>query len=613
MNHELSMLLTIAFAAGFGLLAQVLSRRLRIPAIVVLLLFGIIIGKDFLNIIDPSVLGGGMVIVIKLAVAIILFEGALNLRLNSLRNSIREVRNLVSFGVLFTWVMISVASHYLVGLSWQLAILFGALMTVTGPTVVQPLLKRINISKKIKNILEGEAILIDPIGAILAVAVMEVIIWSSGNQHIGIVSALWGYFGRLTVGLIVGIVAAIVLSRLMKITNLIPADLSNLVVLAGVWLAFGLAEMINSESGIMASVAMGLTFQREAIPGERQLRQFKESLTTLSISILFVLLAANLDIDSIVSEGLIAVLLIIIVMFVIRPISVFLSTWRTDLNWKEKILISWIAPRGIVAAAVASLFWFTLNDLGFADAQRLPALTFLAIMMTITIQGLSASKFARVLKLQSMEGRKVVVVGASKLGRNIAEIINNHERPVILIDTNEAMVKRARKAGIEAIAGNALNESVLEDAGMDETETIVAVTPNSEVNVLVAQLAYEEYGVKCAFPALNDPDKGAGDKILGQTGGRLIFGKPVDVLSWEYAAVRQFTWEVPEECAKKGFELSDISDDLLPVIRIRENSPEVVRSGQAWQPKDKIIFLTRTTIEQTKQYLSELLTKDKKD
>ncbi|MBN1472979.1 MAG: cation:proton antiporter, partial [Syntrophaceae bacterium] len=148
MNHELSMLLTIVFAAGFGLLAQVLSRRLRIPAIVVLLLFGIIIGKDFLNIIDPSVLGGGMVIVIKLAVAIILFEGALNLRLNSLRNSIREVRNLVSFGVLFTWVMISVASHYMVGLSWQLAILFGALMTVTGPTVVQPLLKRINISKK---------------------------------------------------------------------------------------------------------------------------------------------------------------------------------------------------------------------------------------------------------------------------------------------------------------------------------------------------------------------------------------------------------------------------------------------------------------------------------
>jgi NhaP-type Na+/H+ or K+/H+ antiporter len=239
--------------------------------------------------------------------------------------------------------------------------------------------------------LEGEAILIDPIGAILAVAVLDVVLQLSTNHQVSVLSALWGYFGRLVIGVIVGGAGALLLSRLMKVPRLIPPEISNLVALAMVWVSFGIAETIQSEAGIMSSVAMGLVLQREAIPGERQLRHFKESLTTLSISTVFVLLAANLRLLTVLSEGYRGLLTVALIMFIARPISVFIATQSTKLNWKEKLFISWIGPRGIVAASVASLFAFTLVDVGVEEGQRLLALTLLAIILSVTVLGLSAS------------------------------------------------------------------------------------------------------------------------------------------------------------------------------------------------------------------------------
>ncbi len=606
MHQELTLLLTITWSVGVGLLAQVLAYRWRIPAIVLLLLFGVIVGPDVLGLIEPSLLGEGLSILVKLAVAVILFEGALNLRLSALRSSVVEVRNLVTVGVLITWGLTTLVAHYVARLDWSLAVLFGALMTVTGPTVVQPLLKRINITRRIKTILEGEAILIDPIGAILAVAVLDVVLGLSLNSAVGLWFALWSYFGRLVIGLVVGALFGLLLSRLLKIPHLVPLELSNLVVLAGVWVAFGVAEGLQSEAGIMASVAMGLVLQREAVPGERQLRHFKETLTTLSISILFVLLAANLRLSVLWVEGVRGVLAILLIMFVVRPISVFLATWRTGLNWREKTLIAWIGPRGIVAASVASLFGLTLLEEGIAGGERLPALTFLAIIMTVTIQGLTAASLVKLLKLQSMEGRRVVIVGANRLGREVASIIQAYGRPVTMVDTNHSLVDEAHRAGFRAVHGNALDEYILEQTGVDEAETIVAITSNSEVNVLVSQFAYDVFGLKRAFPTLNNPEKGADAKTLQQTGSKMGFARPIDVFAWEDVDVQRLVWEVPKAWTQTPAGVIPLPNELLPIIRLRGKSAEIVHYEQVWQPKDRVVFLTRHSVMAAQSYLSGL-------
>lgn len=606
MHHELSELLTITWAVGVGLIAQILAHHWRIPAIVLLLFCGVVMGPNGLGLIHPAGLGDGLPILVKLAVAVILFEGALNLRLPSLRVSASEIRNLISIGVLVSWSITTLIVHFITQLDWSLAILFGALMTVTGPTVVQPLLKRLNISRRIKAILAGEAILIDPVGAILAVAVLDVILGLSTNDSVGVLSAVWSYVGRLAVGTVVGVLMALLLSRLMKIPRFIPADLSNLVVLAGVWVAFGLAEQLQNEAGIMASVAMGLALQREAVPGERQLRHFKETLTTLSITILFVLLAANLKLEAVVAENWRGVVAILLIMFVSRPVAVYLSTRNSSMDWREKMMIAWIGPRGIVAASVASLFGLTLQEVGIPAGERLPALTFLAIILTVTIQGLTASSLVKLLKLHNIEAQTFLIVGANRLGQTIAGLLRDHGQ-VILLDTNQMLIERAQAAGFEAIVGNALDENVLEQVSIGEAETILAITTNPEVNVLVCQLAYEAYGIKRAFPVLNMPEKGAGTKILTQTGGRLGLAQPVDVLSWEYAPIHTFTWQLPATWSGALANTLQLPNDLLPAVRLRGKSAHIVHAEQDWQAKDNIIFLTRLSVEQARETLAKIL------
>jgi len=609
MHHVSPVLITIVAAVGFGLLAQVLAHRWRIPAIVLLLLSGILLGPGFLHIIEPHELGEGLEILVKLAVAVILFEGALNLRLKTLRQAVDEVRNLVTVGVLVAWILTSLIARYIAQLDWPLAILFGALLTVTGPTVVQPLLKRIHVSKRIKTILEGEAILIDPIGAILAVAVLDVVLQVYANNSIGIFSALWGYFGRLVIGAIVGGGGAFVLARLMKAPRLIPPEISNLVALATVWVSFGIAESIQSEAGIMASVAMGLVLQLEAIPGERQLRHFKESLTTLSISVLFVLLAANLSLESVASEGIRGILAVLLIMFVVRPLSVFASTQGTRLNFREKLFISWIGPRGIVAASVASLFAFTLIDIGVADGERLLALTFLAIVLTVTLQGLSASLVSRLLGVETLEGRKVIIVGASPIGRAIAKSLKENGRPVALVDTNHTMIEIANQEGFEAFHGNALEDEILEQADIEEAETVLAITTNSEVNVLVSQIAYDHFGIRLAYPSLKNPEKGTNEKLLKKTAGKLAFGKPVDILKWEYTTGKIFTstWIVPPKWPDKMISEFQIPEEIIPAIRINGSNAEIVHADQVWLSGDRIIFISNIASDLANEKLQQLL------
>ena len=502
-------LLTIALAVVAGLVAQVVAAHWRIPPIVPLLLVGMAIGPSGLGFIHPESLGSGLSVVVKLCVAVILFDGALNLRLSDLRLALGEVRRLVTIGALVTWAGATLAALFIAGLSGPVALVFGALLTVTGPTVVQPILRRVRVSRRLKAVLEGESILIDPIGAVLAVAVVHVVLGVAGVHPIGFFESIWAYAGRLIVGALVGVASAFLLSWLLRRRGLVPAELANLVALAAVWGAFGISEAIKSESGITAVVAMGLSMQGGSIPEERRLRRFKEQLTVLGISLLFVLLSANLPLSVVLEEGVRGLLTVAALMFIVRPLSVWAALRHSDLSWRERAFISWIGPRGIVAASVASLFAIELTDAGFPEGQRVLAITFLTIALTVTVQGLTAGPIARLLRLESLVGRRVIIVGAGPMALALASIFRQHDRPVAVIDRNHEMIERAREMGLEAVDGNALDEPVLAAAGADEAETVVAMTTNPEVNTLTAHLAQDAFGIHGAYPVLANPAHGA--------------------------------------------------------------------------------------------------------
>ncbi len=588
-------LLTIAWAAGAGLLAQVLGTRWRIPPIVFLLFTGLLLGPSVLGVVHPAALGGGLSVLVKLAVAIILFDGALSLRLGDLRRAAHEVRSLVTVGVLVTWAGALLAAHFIAGLSWPVALIFSALMTVTGPTVVQPLLKRVQIPRLVRTTLEGEAILIDPIGAVLAVAVMDAMLGLAGVVPLGFVGGVWGYFGRLIVGLLVGVVGGVVLSWVLR-SRWVPGDLVNLVVLAGAWVVFATAEATLAESGIMAAVTLGLVLQRGAVPQEHRLRRFKEQITLLGISLVFVLLAANLPISVVLAEGWRGMLTVLTLMWVVRPLSVFIALRRSALSVREKLFVSWVGPRGIVAASVASLFALTLTNAGFSEGPRLLAISFLTIATTVTVQGLTANLVARLLGLQSVAGRGVLIVGAGPLGRGIAQLLREHGRPVVLVDRNEGWAEEARAQGFEVISGNALDEEVLARAGAEDAETVLALTTNSEANALAAHLAQDAFGVSRALPAVGAPGSGAGAELLDRVGGSMAFGRPVDLREWDVELARGrarfLAVKLPPDWKAQRVRELPVSGDYLPIARVKGTSVEIASGEQRWEPGDTAVVLT---------------------
>ena len=594
MSHESALLLTVAWAVGLGLAGQLLAHRLKLPAIVLLLLLGLLAGPSLLGWVHPEMMGPGLGVLVKLAVAIILFEGALSLRLEDLRHAAAEVRGLITTGVAVTWLLATLAARWPGGLSWPLALVFGALVTVTGPTVVQPLLRRVSVPRRVKAALEGEAILIDPVGAILAVAVMDAVLGYYGAHHLTWYGALWAYFGRILVGAVCGTAGGWLLSRLLRRHDWVPLELRNLVALAGVWVVFAIAEALLPESGLMAVVAMGLVFQRAEVPEERRLRNFKEQLTVLGISVLFILLAADLPLETVRAAGWPALWVALLLALVVRPAAVFLATRRTSLTTAERAFVAWVGPRGIIAASVASLFALYLNNAGLAGGDDLLAFVFVTIFLTVTLAGLTAPLLARLLGLSHRAGRLAIVVSAGPLARSAARLLAAHGRQVVLVDHNQSLVWAARREGLEAEQGNALEEDTLAHLGADEAETLLAATSNPEVNVLVVQIAREEFHTARAYPVIDAAGKGVSPRLVEQVGGRIAFGRPLDVREWEHALEHgavTFTWEAPADLGAVGG--LDLPEFLLPLVRLRGEDAEIVHAGQTWEAGEKVIFASR--------------------
>ncbi|MCF2971817.1 sodium:proton antiporter [Synechococcus sp. Nb3U1] len=425
-SFELTILFTLALVAGIG--AQVLANFVGVPSIVFLLLFGLLLGPDGLSLVHPQTMGSGLEALVSLAVALILFEGGLNLRLQRLNQVSDSLRNLVLFGSLLTLVGGAVAAHYLGEFPWRLAFLFGSLVVVTGPTVINPILKRVRVDSAVSTLLEGEGVLIDPVGAILAVVVLQVVL----SGHPSFLMALEQLSSRLAIGAAVGALGGWLMgSFLLWSRQFLTEDLRNSVVLAGALGVFVLAQSLRSEAGLMAVVLAGLVVRQKAAIAERSVRQFHGQLVVVAISVLFILLTSTLSIKAVFALGWGSVATVVCLMLLIRPLSIWLCTLSSDLNWRQKLFVAWLAPRGIVAASVASLFAILLTERGITGGDALKALVFLTISLTVTVQGLTAAWVARWLGLD--QGSSTVIIGDHPLTSQLAQLMRSLNQTVEVI------------------------------------------------------------------------------------------------------------------------------------------------------------------------------------
>ncbi len=485
----LALMLQFVIAVLAGISAQVVAAFFNVPSIVFLLIFGIVLGGDGLDWLHPQSLGVGLEVIVALSVALILFEGGLNLELRQLSTVSGSLRNLVTIGTLITLLGGGMAAHWLGEFPWAIAFLYAALVVVTGPTVISPLMKQVQVDRQVSSLLEGEGVLIDPVGAILAVVVLDVIL----NGNAAPLSVASGLLLRLGIGGGIGALGGWLLGQFLKQAKFLSEGQKNLVVLAGVWGLFGLAQSIRSESGLMTVVLAGLVLRASSIPDERLLRRFKEQLTILAVSILFVLLAADLSIASLFALGWGAGLTVLALMFIVRPLNVAVCTWNSGLNWRQKLFMCWVAPRGIVSASVASLFAILLTQRGISGGEAIKALVFLTILSTVFLQGLTARWVAEWLGITSKQATGAVIVGCNPLSLLIGRMFQERGESVVLIDTDLAACKLAEQEGLRAIASSALDTDVLEQAGLGRAGTFLALTSNGQVNQVLAQRAAEEF------------------------------------------------------------------------------------------------------------------------
>ena len=596
MEGSLTLTLQIVLTVLFGIGAQVLAAYLKVPSIVFLLIFGITLGNSGLHWIHPSDFGDGLEVIVSLSVAIILFEGGLNLGLRELGSVSGSLRNLVTLGTLITLIGGGLASHWLAEFPWYLALLYGALVVVTGPTVVGPLIKQVKVQRAVATLLEGEGVLIDPVGAILAVVVLETIFKTNVSVEADILEISSGLLLRLGSGMVLGVIGGVLLSFFVKRASFLSEEISNLVVLAGVWGVFGGAEAFVSESGLMATVAMGIFLNFSALPDNRMLRRFKGKLTLLCVSVLFILLAAELSLQSFWVLGWGSVLTVLVLMFLVRPLSVALCTWNSPFTWQQKVFVAWIAPRGIVSASVASLFSLLLTEQGINGGDSIKALVFMTIIMTVFIQGLTAKPVAQLLGITEAETTGAVIIGSTPLGRLIARLFQMQGESVVIIDTNTEACQAATAEGLKVFEASALDTEALETAEIDKMGAFLALTSNAEVNFVLAQHAATEFNPPRV--CVVGPDKVSENMALIKKAGIRVFMNQQLFKTWnKYLQENQIKLGTTT-FKEAGFDLQVThiqalinSGELLPLMIKQSGNWQLTQSQHTPQVGDQVFYL----------------------
>ncbi|MDZ7827484.1 MAG: sodium:proton antiporter [Gammaproteobacteria bacterium] len=465
-----------------GVAAQWLAWRTRLPAILFLLGLGLIAGP-LTGVLDPDALFGDLLFpMVSLAVAVILFEGALTLRFEEIRGLAAVVRNLVTLGAVITWAVVALAAHLLVGLDPGIALLFGAMVVVTGPTVIVPMLRTVRPTERIASTLRWEGIVIDPLGALLAVLVFQAVIAGYG-EGTGL-SLLFTFLTTVGTGTAIGCAAGYALAVALR-RHWLPEYLHNVITLALVAAVFTTSDMLRHESGLLAVTVMGMTMANTRDTPLEDILDFKESLSLLLISGLFIVLAARLQLDRLLELGPAALALLAVVMFLARPLAVAASTLGSELSLRERTLVAWIGPRGIVAAAVSAVFALRLQDAGIDQAALIVPLTFVVILGTVIIQGLTAGPLAKLLGVAEPEPRGVLIVGAHPLARAIGTALKEAGFPVQLWrDAGREAVREARMEGLRAFYGSPVSEHADRHLDLIGMGRLLALSPSAQLNAL---------------------------------------------------------------------------------------------------------------------------------
>jgi NhaP-type Na+/H+ or K+/H+ antiporter len=505
-------MLELAGIIILGILAQWVAWKLKIPAILPLILIGLLVGpiaaeylsEDGTKWIEPIwngekglFPGESLYYFVSLAISIILFEGGLTLKRAEIKNVGPVITKLITLGAAITFFGSGIVAHYVFNLSWDLAFLFAGLIIVTGPTVITPILRNIPLKKDVSTVLKWEGILIDPIGALVAVLVFEFI--SVGGDS-GFTKTALLEFGKIILfGTTFGFTFAHALAFAIN-KNMIPHYLLNVVSLSAVLLVFIESEVFAHESGLLAVVVMGMVLGNSKLDNIKELLYFKESLSVLLISILFILLAANINIeDLMLLYNWNTVILFAIVVFIIRPIAVFVSTYGSKLNFKEKLFISWVGPRGIVAAGIASLFGSKLLRQGVEGAEYITPLVFMIVLGTVLLNATTARLFAKLVGVFLTKSSGILIVGASKVSRLLGHYLKTNGRHVVLIDSNQSNVEKAKELGLEAFDTNIYSDSLSDNIELNDIGFLLAMTGNSDINKYAIKKYGEIFGENGSF------------------------------------------------------------------------------------------------------------------
>lgn len=516
-------ILGLALILIIGISAQWIAWRLKLPAILLLLISGIIAGP-VTGIINPDILfGNSLFPFVSLSVAVILFEGGLSLRVSEWEKIRSTLLSLITIGVIITWVLSALGARFFLGLDLRLSILFGAVLIVTGPTVIIPLLRQVRPAGQVGSILKWEGIVNDPIGAMVAVLVFEVIL--SGGFGAGIGHAIFGGVKTLFFGGLTGVLGAVIIYFLLR-RHVIPDFLQNPVTLMFVITVFEVSNILQTESGLLSVTVMGIILANQRSARIKHIIEFKENLRVILISSLFIILAARLSLKDLNHITIGSIIFLVFLILIVRPAAVYFSTIGSKLNWKEKLFLTGMAPRGIVAAAVSSLFSFQLVDMGYKQAEYLVPFTFVVIIGTVIIYGLSAAPLALKLGVAKPVPRGYLILGAHELAQKIAEELHKQEIKVILADTNWSNISETRMKGLLTYYGNILAEYALDELNLDGVGHLLAMTPNDEVNTLASIHFSEIFGRSNVFqlaPMPEHPNKEG--EITNQLQGRIMFGK----------------------------------------------------------------------------------------
>ena len=501
MDH--SLFFYMAGVPVLGLAAQWLAWRLRVPSILLLLLGGVGLGffvkiddllLDIAGSDEPFLAAQILFPIVSLSVAVILFEGGLTLKFSELHESGKTVLRLVTLGALISWILTSFAASYLLGFDYRLAILLGAILVVTGPTVVAPMIRHIRPTRKVASIVKWEGIVVDPIGAVLAVLVFELMFHADHSDQ-RIMTALCLITLTAVVGLVFGALIGWLLTLVVQ-NFWIPDHLHGVLFLASALGSFALSNLIVEESGLVTVTVLGIFLANQKAVSLEHIVQFKENLGVILISCLFIVLGSRLDLSSLMDDGVWRLLFLAALILLIRPASVLLSSWKTEASFREQLLVGALAPRGIVAAAVASVFSLKIVADGHGSeemlalakqAEALVPVTFLVIIGTVMFYGLTSAPLARALQLADSNPQGMLIAGAESWIQKLAQVLEKAGVPVVLVDTNYRNVSEARMSGLRAYCASILSEDIEESADLSGIGRLLAMTGNDEVNVLATR------------------------------------------------------------------------------------------------------------------------------